>query len=147
MSQGIVGYQARLLRGDGLAPEGFEAFPETKVITPADPSSDEAEFTHLESPGFRKEFKKTFADGGEVAFEMNYIPNNAFQQSLRDDRDSGQIKNFKIQWRTNDPTNPVVLSSVVFAGWVKNLHPGDTNPSDPVMFSGSIRVTGVETWS
>ncbi len=145
MSLGIIGYKARIWKGDGATPEVFTPAPEVVSIDPADPQFDEAEFTHLESPNRRKEFKPTFSDGGEVKVEENYIPGDSFQQGVQTDRDAGTIRNFKISWADNE--TGAILRAVIFPGYVKSAKPGNTTTKERVPFNWTVRVTGAETWS
>lgn len=50
---------------------------EVTDITPPNPSREEIDYTHHQSPGAWREFGKGLKDGGEVTFTINYIPTNS----------------------------------------------------------------------
>lgn len=151
MSDGIIGYKATISHSadSGVT---WTKMPEVTSIDPADPQYDEAEFTHLESTGRRREFKPTFVDGGEVSVECNYVDKianageAAKQAALRTLRDNGTVEYWKIEWRQND-TVGALLETCTFQAFVKSVKPGSITTTDPVKFSFVLRVTGAEVWT
>ncbi len=152
-SAGFIGYKARLSRSTAGNAGPWTAIPETKSFNPGEKTVDEAEFTHLESPGKVREFKPTFSDGGTMTVVCNYLDplldaaGAAVQTALFA---ALGVENadyyWKIEWKKNDETG-TVLRTVIFPGYVSSAKPPDTTTSDPVEFNFSVRVTGAEVWS
>lgn len=145
MSQGRVGYKSKLAYGDGGSPEVFTEIAEQTSLEPADAVADEVEFSNQDSVGFRKEFKPTWIDGGELSVTANYIPGNATQAQLRTDRDAQTVRNWRINLR--DPIAGSIDQTITFAGFVKSFKLNTISPADKVEMAATIRVTGAETWS
>jgi Lambda phage tail tube protein, TTP len=145
MSNGRIGYKSKLAWGDGATPtEVFTEIAEQLSVEPADTQTDEVEFSNQDSLDFRKEFKPSWIDGGELTVTCNYIPGDTTQAKLRDDRDGQIIRN----WRINvaDPLTGDINETITFQGWVKSFKLGTISPADRLECSGTIRVTGPETW-
>lgn len=141
MSLGVIGYKARFYRGGAAPTDPFDEIPEVTSIDPPDPQYDEAEFTHLQSPGRTKEFKATFRDPGEVALEANYVPGNAVQEGMEADHHSGAgaaAQYFKHEVRNND--TDALLRSYVYLGYIKACKIGPLSTQDPVKFMATIRL-------
>jgi hypothetical protein len=152
-SAGFIGYKARLSRSTAGNAGPWTAVPETKSFNPGEVTVDEAEFTHLESPLKRREFKPTFSDGGTMTVVCNYLDTlldaagAAVQTALIA---AVGIENadfyWKIEWKKNDETG-TVLRTVIFPGYVSSAKPPDTTTTDPVEFNFSVRISGAEAWS
>jgi hypothetical protein len=69
--------------GDGLSPEGFDAWCEVFNIPEFGQTNDLVEITSFCNEGSRR-YAPGLADGLEVEFQGNHIPNGAVQESLRD---------------------------------------------------------------
>lgn len=152
-SAGIIGYKARLSRSTAGSSGPWTAIPEVRSFNPGELTVDEAEFTHLESPGKRKEFKPTFVDGGSMPVSCNWLDplldaaGGAVQTALLAAVGTDDANYYwKIEWKKNDESG-TVLRTVIFPGYVSSAKPPDTTTSDPVLFNFTVRVTGAETWS
>lgn len=146
MSQGRVGYKSKLAAGDGATPtEVFTPIAEIVSIEPADATTEEVDFTNQDSVGWRKEFKPTWIDGGEVTAVCNYIPGDATQEAARDDRDAHTIRNWRIL--ICEPVADVIDQHITFQGFVKTYKLDTISPSDPMRLTIVVRVTGPETWA
>lgn len=149
-SAGFIGYQARLSRSkDNKAT--WTTIPEVKSIQPAEPSIQEAEFTHLESPDKTREFKATFKDMGTLQATANFLDPTvdaagaAVQDAIITDFGVNDADYYwRIQWRQDDGT---VIKTVIFPGYISSAKPPDTTTTDPVDFKFSVRVTGAAAWS
>jgi Lambda phage tail tube protein, TTP len=146
MSMGRVGYKTKLAYGDGATPtENFTEIAEQTSLEPADAVTDEVEFSNQDSLNFRKEWKPTWIDGGELTCTANYIPGNATQEAPRTDRDNQTIRNWRINVR--DPITGSIDQTITFAGYVKGYKLNTISPADKVEVQITIRVTGAETWT
>lgn len=146
MSNGRIGYKSKLAWGDGATPtEVFTPIAEQLSVEPADAQTDEVEFSNQDSLDFRKEFKPSWIDGGELTVTFNYIPGDTSQAKLREDRDSQTIRNWQLG--IADPITGDVDETVTFQGWVKSFKLGTVSPADRLEGSGTIRVTGPEVWA
>jgi hypothetical protein len=69
--------------GDGLSPEGFDAWCEVFNIPEFGQTNDLVEITSFCNGGSRR-YKPGLADGLESEFQGNHIPNSTIQEALRD---------------------------------------------------------------
>lgn len=150
-SAGFIGYQARLSRSTAGNAGPWTAVPEVKSIEPAEETTDEAEFTHLESPNKTKEFKPTFKDGGTMNVTCNFL-------DPTDDASGAAVQDaiiaanglsdpdfyWKLEYRKDDGS---VRKTVIFPGYVSSAKPPDATVADPVEFRFSVRVAGAAVWS
>jgi hypothetical protein len=135
MSQGVIGYKSRALRG-------ANELPEVTKISPADPQFDEAEFTHLQSPNRTKEFKATFRNPGEVTLECNFIPGNAIQQAIEDDFLAGVVAPESWTHKICDETTGAPLRTYTYSAYIKSAKTSEISTTEPIKFIIVLRVTG-----
>lgn len=69
-----IGYGTLFKSGNGAVPEVFTTLAEVTGITPPAMARDTVDATHEESPGAWREFIAGLKDGGEVSFDLNFIP-------------------------------------------------------------------------
>src|SRR5713226_3309337 len=84
-----------LERGDGASPEVFTKIAEIVKIARAGAKMDLPDVTNMDSGAYR-EYIATLLDAGELAFEGNYLPNDATQSVLQTDFDARALHNWKI---------------------------------------------------
>lgn len=86
--------------GDGATPtEAFTTIAEVLDITGPELTLGTEESTNHSSPGGWAEFVPTVKDGGEVGFEVNFLPSNAthsYAAGLIKDFDNKTKRNFQI---------------------------------------------------
>ena len=150
-SAGFIGYNARLSRSTAGSTGPWTAIPEVKEFDPGEATVEEAEFTHLESPGKAKEYKATFIEKGTMTVTCNFLDpvldaaGAAIQDAIIADHGvNDEDYYWKIEWREDDDT---VRKTVIFPGYVASAKPPGTNITDPVDFVFSVRVTGADVWS
>jgi len=73
-SNAILGYGSVFEIVSDSSPDAYVPMAEVKSITPPSADVDQVEVTHMQSPGRYREFISGLIDGGEVSFEMNFIP-------------------------------------------------------------------------
>lgn len=153
-SDGNIGWGAKLYRcvdGDpGTGAGGtWTEIPGVVEVNPSDPQADETDFTHLQSPGKRKENKPGMSDSGEVSAKCNRIDSSvdpascAIQEALFGLRNAGTVEPWKIEWYTNDPDAPVLLKTEQFDAWCKSCRIDPITPTGAVTQSFTLRVTSL----
>ena len=75
-SNAILGYGSVFEIVSDSSPDAYVPMAEVKSITPPSADVDQVEVTHMQSPGRYREFISGLIDGGEVSFELNFIPGN-----------------------------------------------------------------------
>lgn len=76
-TEASIGYGTLFKIGDAGSPEVFTAVAEVTSITPPGMSRDAIDATHMESPDKFREFIAGLIDGGEVSFDLNFVPGGA----------------------------------------------------------------------
>jgi hypothetical protein len=131
MTEARIGWGGELwLATDNTEATLTELAEVREVSFPAD-EVDEAEATHLKSPGRRKEFVAGLIDGGEMTATFNYAPGSATDLLLTAAKDTGDTRKLKIIIPDN--------SGTVF---VKKYAPDNMTTGDVITASATFRVTG-----
>ncbi len=150
-SAGFIGYKALLSRSTAGSTGPWTDIPEVKSFDPAEVTTDEAEFTHLNSPDRFREFKATFKDGGTMQVVTNLLDpvvdaaGHAVQMGIINDHARNDPNYYwRIQWRDDAAT---VRKTVIFPGYISSAKPPNTTITDPVDFNFSVRVSGTPVWS
>ncbi|MCA1381300.1 phage tail tube protein [Bradyrhizobium sp. BRP23] len=78
----MIGWSTLFKTGNGATPEVFTTFAEVTGITPPAMSRDTIDATHELSPEAWREFIAGLKDGGEVSFDMNFVPNSVEAAAL-----------------------------------------------------------------
>lgn len=114
---------------------------EVTAISPPGMSRDEIEYTHHQSPNAWREFGKGLKDGGEVSFDINYIPTNTTHNAA-----TGLLGDFGTNtldtWSLVFPDTLATTWS--FPGFVTSFEP-DAPIDDKLSASVTIRVAGQPT--
>jgi hypothetical protein len=82
IGEGTVG-GFKVYLGDGLSPEGFDVWCEVFNIPEFGQTNDLVEITSFCNEGSRR-YAPGLADGLEVEFQGNHVPNSTVQEALRD---------------------------------------------------------------
>ena len=93
------------------------------------------------SPGNDREYIAGLADGEEVTLNLNYITNNANQQSVRTSVDNGETRDFQIVM--DDGTNSETFTfAAVCLAWTLNPSFDDANRvAFTLKITGGILIT------
>jgi len=135
-SQAILGYGTLLERGNGATPEVFTAIAEVLDINGPNRSRDFEDVSHMQSPDGYDEWLPKLKSGGELAFDLHFLPFHASQDALNDDYESGRKGNYRIRW----PFNPPVIGA--FTAFVQEP-PNPTTPiNGKVTASCVLKLTG-----
>jgi len=141
MSNAISSFGADLQMSDMAATPVFTSIAEVKDLNGLGLQQATAEVTNQSSAGRFREFIATVIDGGEIAFEINYVPTNATHDAstgLVSVLESGVTTNFKLIFP--DATS----TTWDFAGIVTGFEP--SAPVDGAMAASvTIKVSGQPT--
>jgi predicted secreted protein len=142
-SQAVFTQGTQIQLGDGGSPESFLTIAEVKSISGPSLSRDTIDVTTHSSTGGVREFINGLADGGEVSFDVNFVPGAATHNNTTGMLSlwaSGRRANFKIIF----PTSPAVTWS--FNGVLTAFEM--SAPTDEVLgASVTIKVAGSPTLS
>jgi predicted secreted protein len=83
-SNAILGFGSSFSIENENSPNEYTELDEILSIDPPTAAVDQIDVTHMQSPNRRREFISGLIDGGEVAFEMNYIPGSASDSRLNE---------------------------------------------------------------
>ncbi|HLW51317.1 MAG TPA: phage tail tube protein [Candidatus Angelobacter sp.] len=100
---------------------------------------DLIDVTNMDSTGFYREFLPTLFDGGEISFELNYLPQDATQQALKTDYDARTLLNMQL-------VLPSSLGTWSFTGYIQEM--GKVLEIDKqAKQSVKVKVTGKPTFA
>lgn len=119
------------------SPTDYTEIPNVKDISGPSETSDELEITHLGSVGGRREYIQSFRDSDDITVQMNYLPGNAVQDSLRALYESGDIVSARVTYPDD--------ATATFNCFVK----GRSSPAAVAAvleFNVTLRVTGAVTY-
>lgn len=141
MTEARIGWGGRLyLSTDNTEPNLAEI---TEVRECGFPSSevDEAEATHLRSPGRRKEFVAGLIDGGEFEATINYVPGGASDVLLSAALVAGTTRKLRIVVPDESGAGTADWNFVTSA-FVKKYAPDAMTPGEVITATVTFRVTG-----
>ncbi|PCI51394.1 MAG: hypothetical protein COB49_01955 [Alphaproteobacteria bacterium] len=117
----------------------FDAIAELTSCQSPSETRDQIETTNFDSAA--KEFIAGLKDGGEAQFDMNFVPGDAGQTSVRSAFDSGQLRNFLIVF-TDAATTTLDFKALVLQKPIASGGVGEALTS-----SLTIKVSGTVTWT
>ena len=126
-----VGTQLKI--GDGGSPEAFTAIAEVRNISGPGFDSEEIDCTSLDSTAGFREYIQGFKDGGELSFQLNFIP------SQRANIFANYIAGTTHNWQLCFPDVPGTIMSV--AAFVKSP-PLEIGAGAQLLLNVTLRVTG-----
>jgi predicted secreted protein len=133
MTEAISAFGTLLKIGDGGSPENFTTIAEVKDISLPHFARDMIDVTtHSSTEGWR-EFMAGLKSGGEVTFEINFLPTDAthsYAAGLLHDLEGGTLRNFK-----------VVLTDAGNTTWTFAAIVSDFTPKAPVAGALTAAVT------
>lgn len=132
-----------LQRGDGGGPENFTTVAEVVDISGPGMSVETIDTTSHESAGGWREYISGLADGGEVSFEINYIPDSASH-----DATAGLLQDFQGKTLRNwNLVFPDVSSTTwAFSAFITGFEPtAPASGNDKLGASVTMKVTGQPT--
>lgn len=136
----LAAYGVLLKIGDGGTSETFTTIAEVRDIEGPSLELEAKEVTSHDSGGWR-EYIGTLLTGGEVSFDLNFIPTNATQSyssGLIEDMVNRTKRNFQIIFPTTSPT------TWAFTALVTAFSPSAA-VEDELMAEVTLQVTGAPT--
>ncbi len=103
---GVAAKGTLLKRGGTLSTDAYVSVGRVVSIGGPNTSQEALDVTHMESADGYKEFIGGLRDGGEIALEINYDPQNSTHQNLQSDIDTGTLR----YWRVVFPTTIAVTA-------------------------------------
>lgn len=85
-TQAEIGYRTFVEIADPATPATRIPIGEVMDITLPSEETDQVEVTNMDSPAGYKEFIAALTDGGELSFDMNFVPDSASDLALRQAR-------------------------------------------------------------
>lgn len=141
MTEARIGWGGKLY----LATDNTEAtlvqLAEVREVGFPSDETDEAEATHLLSPGRRKEFVAGLIDGGEFTATFNYVPGGATDLALTDAKETGTTRKIRIVVPDETGTGSADWN-IVTSAFVKRYAPDRMVPGDVITATATFRVTG-----
>lgn len=137
----ISSFGALLKIGDGGAPESFSAIAEVADIGGPSFELGTEESTHHQSTDGWREFVPTLLDGGEVEFELNFLPADASQGysgGLLDDMVNRVLRNFQLVFPD------VATTTWAFGAYVTGFEP-DAPVEGKLSASVTLKISGKPT--
>lgn len=123
------------LSGGTAGVEEFTTIAEVTNISGPGRSLETIDATHMESTDAYREYLPSLKDGGELNFDLNYLPADANQLGLSEDMENRIRRNFRIVW------TDVANSTDQFSGYVTSFEPS-AQIDDKLSASCTIKVTG-----
>lgn len=142
MTDALSSFGTLLKLGDGATPtEAFTTIAEVLDISGPSLSLETEEATNHSSPGGWGEHVGTILEGGEVSFEVNFLPSNATQSysaGLLKDMTDRTLRNFQLVF----PTTPAITWA--FSALVTGFEP-DAAVKGKLKASVTLKVSGQPT--
>lgn len=143
MSLAVSGFGTLVKREVPVGSGTYVAIAEVKSINGPNLSTDTIDVTHMASPGGYREFIASFKDGGEVTFELNFLPQDGTQDAstgLIADFNARLVRSYQIAFP--DPGN----STATFSGLITGF--SVTEQMDQVLGANcTIKVSGAIVWA
>ena len=136
----LAAYGVLLKIGNGATSETFTTIAEVRDISGPELELEAKEVTSHDSGGWR-EYIGTLLTGGEVSFDLNFIPSNATQNysaGLLKDMTDRTKRNFQIIFPTTSPT------TWAFTALVTAFKPSAA-VEDELTAEVSLQITGAPT--
>ena len=137
---GSTGFGTLLSAGDGTSSETFTNIAEVRTINGPGLNLEIVEATHMESPGNSREYLPTFIEGGEVTFDVSFLPNTSAQTVITTDLQARTKRNFRLTFPNS------AANRWSFAGFYTGFTPS-AEIDGMLSASVTIKVTGAVTIS
>jgi predicted secreted protein len=134
-TQAKIGFGVLFKIGNAATPEVFTTVAEVTNITPPGLARDSVDASHEQSPSAWREFIPGMKDGGEVSFDVNFVPGSATTLLLLAEMEANP-GNKQIVWPTGE-----IMS---FVGFMTGLEP-DTPIDDKMVATATYKVSGQPT--
>lgn len=143
MTEARIGWGGKFFLGTANTEASLVEMAEVRECGFPQDETDEAEATHLKSPGRRKEFVAGLIDGGEFTVTFNYVPGSATDLAMTDAKETGTTRKIRIVIPDETGTGTADWN-IVTSGFVKKYAPDNMAPGDIITATATIRVTGAQ---
>lgn len=141
MTEARIGWGGKFYLGTANTEASLVQLAEVRDVGFPQDETDEAEATHLLSPGRRREFVAGLIDGGEFTATFNYVPGSATDLALTDAKETGTTRKIRIVIPDESGTGAPDWN-FVFSGFVKRYAPDRMAPAEVITSTATFRVTG-----
>lgn len=111
MTGAVSSHDAELQAGDGGSPEAFTRICEILNFNGPNEQAANIDVTSLCSTA--REYIGGLKDGGEVSFDLNFVPGDPMQYQLRSDLGNGTTRNYKIVIQGGSPSTIISFAAIV----------------------------------
>lgn len=143
-SSAISAFGTLLALGDGATPtENFATVAELRTISGPSLSADAIDVTTHNTPTPFRRFISGLLDGGEVNFDINFIPqdpSHSYGAGILKDMTDRTIRNIRITFPDSGSTQWII--PVIFTGFEMS-----SDPADVLMASVTAKVAGPPTFA
>lgn len=141
MTEARIGWGGKVYLGTANTEASLTQLQEVRDCGFPQDETDEAEATHLLSPGRRKEFVAGLIDGGEFTVTINYVPGSTTDLLLTAAKEAGTTRKVRLVIPDESGTGAADWNMVT-SGFVKKYAPDRMAPGDVITATATIRVTG-----
>ena len=141
-SLAVSAFGTLLKIGDGASPENFATVAELRTISGPSLSADTIDVTTHNTPTPFRRFIAGLLDGGEVTFDINFIPTettHGYSAGLLKDMTDRARRNFQIVFPDSGTTT--WLLPTIITGFEMSA-----DPADVLMASVTLKVAGPPTF-
>lgn len=139
MTGAVSSHRVQLQAGDGASPEVFNRICEILNFNGPSETAPQIDVTSLCSDA--REYIGGLKDGGEVGFDLNFVPGDPMQYQLRDDLNNGTVRNYQIVIEGASPTTTIGFAAIVTAFSLTGA------VDQAVQASASLKITGQVTYT
>lgn len=113
MTGAVSSHDAELQAGDGGSPEGFTRICEILNFNGPNESAAQIDVTSLCSTA--REYIGGLKDGGQVTFDLYFVPGDPLQYQLRSDLSTHHTRNYRIVIQGASPSTVISFAAIVTA--------------------------------
>jgi hypothetical protein len=135
-----IGWGGELWLHDGTA---LYELVEVVSMTPPSGEKERVEYTHLKSPGKRRQYKPGLVADSEASAVINYRPGSTTDTLLRSAYNIGDDRAIKMVF----PEDGVEAYQVTFTGAVSNYSPGEVVADGIMQATVTFTVASADTWA
>lgn len=143
MTDARIGWGGKLYVGTANTEASLVQIDEVRECGFPSDETDEAEATHLLSPGRRKEYVAGLIDGGEFTAQLNYVPGGASDLLLTAAKEAGTTRKIRIVIPDETGTGAADWN-ILTSAFVKKYAPDGMNPGGVITATATFRVTGAQ---
>lgn len=141
MTDARIGWGGRLYVSTDDTEANLAEILEVRDCSFPQDETDEAEATHLQSPGRRREFVAGLIDGGDFTATINYVPLSASDVLLTAAQTTGTTRKVRLVIPDDSGTG-AADANILLSAFVKRYAPDSMTPGDVITASIVFRVTG-----